>query len=138
MRFATGQRRVLSKALCKCEHGGPTGRFTSAFRTTGRGCPLVGIPTRALALGYRTRANVCGTSMANGSSSSRSPVMPARASAWISVSRSAIPTTVWCYRAIMDVIRTLVVDDEKPALTRIVELLEKQPDIDIVGMGRHG
>ena len=38
----------------------------------------------------------------------------------------------------MDVIRTVVVDDEKPALTRIVELLEKQPDIEIAGVARHG
>jgi two-component system LytT family response regulator len=38
----------------------------------------------------------------------------------------------------MDIIRVLVVDDEKPALTRIVELLEKQPDIDIAGVARHG
>ena len=38
----------------------------------------------------------------------------------------------------MDVIRALVVDDEKPALTRIVDLLEKQPDIDVTGIGRHG
>ncbi|HYL37466.1 MAG TPA: LytTR family DNA-binding domain-containing protein [Bryobacteraceae bacterium] len=38
----------------------------------------------------------------------------------------------------MDIIRALVVDDEKPALTRIVELLEKQPDVDLAGVGRHG
>jgi len=38
----------------------------------------------------------------------------------------------------MEKIRALVIDDEKPALTRIVELLEKQPDIEIVGIGRHG
>lgn len=38
----------------------------------------------------------------------------------------------------MEAIRTLVVDDEKPALTRIVELLEKQPGIQIVGTARHG
>lgn len=38
----------------------------------------------------------------------------------------------------MDKIRTLVVDDEKPALMRIVDLLEKQADVEIAGMGRHG
>ncbi len=38
----------------------------------------------------------------------------------------------------MDKIRALVVDDEKPALTRILELLEKQPDIEVAGMSRHG
>ena len=38
----------------------------------------------------------------------------------------------------MENIRALVVDDEKPALTRIVELLEKQPDIEIAGLARHG
>lgn len=35
-------------------------------------------------------------------------------------------------------IRALVVDDEKPALTRMVELLEKQSDVEIVGLARHG
>ena len=38
----------------------------------------------------------------------------------------------------MEKIRALVVDDEKPALTRIVELLEKQSDVEIAGIGRHG
>ena len=38
----------------------------------------------------------------------------------------------------MDEIRVLVIDDEKPALTRIVDLLEKQPDIHLAGVGRHG
>src|SRR5579871_4007642 len=38
----------------------------------------------------------------------------------------------------MHKIRTLVVDDEKPALTRIVDLLEKQSDVEIAGTCRHG
>jgi two-component system, LytTR family, response regulator len=38
----------------------------------------------------------------------------------------------------MDNIRVLVVDDEKPARTRILELLEKQPDVEIAGVGRDG
>lgn len=38
----------------------------------------------------------------------------------------------------MDKIKALVVDDEKPARARIQELLERQPDIQIVGLGRHG
>jgi two-component system LytT family response regulator len=38
----------------------------------------------------------------------------------------------------MDNIRVLVVDDEKPARTRILDLLEKQPDIEIAGAGRDG
>jgi two-component system LytT family response regulator len=38
----------------------------------------------------------------------------------------------------VDKIRVLVVDDEKPAQTRIVELLEKQPDVEITGVARQG
>jgi two-component system LytT family response regulator len=38
----------------------------------------------------------------------------------------------------METIRTLVVDDEKPARTRLLELLEKEQDIEIAGVGRDG
>jgi two-component system, LytTR family, response regulator len=38
----------------------------------------------------------------------------------------------------MDNIRVLVVDDEKPAQARILDLLEKQADIEVVGVGRSG
>jgi two-component system, LytTR family, response regulator len=38
----------------------------------------------------------------------------------------------------MEKMRALVVDDEKPAQTRILELLEKQPDIGIAGVCRDG
>jgi two-component system, LytTR family, response regulator len=38
----------------------------------------------------------------------------------------------------MNKIRVVVVDDEKPARTRIVELLEKQPDVEIAGAARDG
>jgi len=38
----------------------------------------------------------------------------------------------------MDVIRAVVVDDEQAALTRIVDLLEKQPDIEVAGVSLHG
>jgi two-component system LytT family response regulator len=38
----------------------------------------------------------------------------------------------------MDRIRTLVVDDEKPARTRLLELLQREPDIDVVGEARDG
>lgn len=38
----------------------------------------------------------------------------------------------------MDNIRVLVVDDEQPARHRILELLERQPDVEIVGVGRDG
>lgn len=38
----------------------------------------------------------------------------------------------------MENIRVLVVDDEQPARTRILDLLEKQPDVEVVGVGRDG
>ena len=38
----------------------------------------------------------------------------------------------------METIRTLVVDDEKPARRRLLEQLEKEPDIEVVGIGRDG
>jgi two-component system LytT family response regulator len=38
----------------------------------------------------------------------------------------------------MDMIRALVVDDEEPARMRIQELLEKQPDVAVVGTCRDG
>ncbi len=38
----------------------------------------------------------------------------------------------------MDAIRTLVVDDEKPARTRLLELLEKNHEIQVVGLARDG
>src|SRR6266851_969166 len=38
----------------------------------------------------------------------------------------------------MEKIRVLVVDDEPPARTRLLELLEKQPDFEIAGVGRNG
>lgn len=38
----------------------------------------------------------------------------------------------------MDKIRTLVVDDEEPALARIVDLLKGQSDVEIAAIGRHG
>lgn len=38
----------------------------------------------------------------------------------------------------MDLFRVVAVDDEKPALTRILDLLAKQPDIEVVGVARHG
>src|SRR5277367_554454 len=38
----------------------------------------------------------------------------------------------------MDNLRVLVVDDEKPARMRLLELLEKQSDVEIVGVGQDG
>jgi two-component system LytT family response regulator len=38
----------------------------------------------------------------------------------------------------MDRLRVLVVDDEQPARMRILDLLEKQPDTEVVGAGRDG
>jgi two-component system LytT family response regulator len=38
----------------------------------------------------------------------------------------------------MDKIRTLLVDDEVPARRRIIELLEKQNDVEVTGMARDG
>ena len=38
----------------------------------------------------------------------------------------------------MENIRVLVVDDEQPARTRILDLLEKQPDVGLAGVGRDG
>jgi len=38
----------------------------------------------------------------------------------------------------METIRTLVVDDEKPARRRLLEVLEKEQDIEIAGVGRDG
>src|SRR5262249_40597537 len=41
-------------------------------------------------------------------------------------------------QAAMDAIRTLVVDDEKPARTRLLELLERDHAIKVVGVARDG
>src|SRR5579871_4698223 len=49
-----------------------------------------------------------------------------------------IPANGLRSRSDMELIRTVVVDDEKPALTRIVDLLEKQPDFHVAGVARHG
>lgn len=38
----------------------------------------------------------------------------------------------------METIRTLVVDDEKPARRRLLDLLEQQQDVEVVGVGRDG
>ena len=38
----------------------------------------------------------------------------------------------------MTTIRTVVVDDEKPARVRLLELLQRQPDIDVVGTAADG
>jgi two-component system, LytTR family, response regulator len=38
----------------------------------------------------------------------------------------------------MDVIRTLVVDDESPARSRLIELLQREPHIKVVGVARDG
>ena len=38
----------------------------------------------------------------------------------------------------MDRIRTIIVDDEKPARTRLLALLDHRPDIEIVGVARDG
>jgi DNA-binding LytR/AlgR family response regulator len=38
----------------------------------------------------------------------------------------------------MDVIRTLVVDDESPARSRLLELLQREPHIKVVGVARDG
>ena len=38
----------------------------------------------------------------------------------------------------MEIIRTLVVDDEKPARRRLLDLLEQQQDVEVVGVGRDG
>jgi two-component system LytT family response regulator len=38
----------------------------------------------------------------------------------------------------MTKIRTLVVDDEKPARTRLLELLARDPEVEVVGVGRDG
>src|SRR5690349_12364233 len=38
----------------------------------------------------------------------------------------------------MEAIRTLIVDDEKPARSRLTLCLRREPDIDIVGMARDG
>ena len=38
----------------------------------------------------------------------------------------------------MDVIRTLIVDDEKPARTRLTNCLGREPDVEIVGVARDG
>ena len=35
-------------------------------------------------------------------------------------------------------IRTMVVDDEKPARVRLLELLQRQPDVDVVGTASDG
>src|SRR5260370_24040380 len=41
-------------------------------------------------------------------------------------------------KLLMDKIRTLVVDDELPARRRVLDLLEKQNDIEVTGMARDG
>src|SRR5262245_59851918 len=41
-------------------------------------------------------------------------------------------------RLVMDVIRTLVVDDESPARSRLLELLQREPHIKVVGAARDG
>ncbi len=38
----------------------------------------------------------------------------------------------------MEAIRALVVDDEKPARQRLLDLLDKEPDIEVVGVARDG
>jgi two-component system, LytTR family, response regulator len=38
----------------------------------------------------------------------------------------------------MDRIRAVIVDDEKPARTRLLELLERRNDVEVVGIGRDG
>lgn len=38
----------------------------------------------------------------------------------------------------MDRIRAVIVDDEKPARTRLLELLERRSDVEVVGVGRDG
>src|SRR5260370_21748001 len=38
----------------------------------------------------------------------------------------------------MKKIRVVIVDDEVPARERLVELLEKQPDVELAGVGRNG
>jgi two-component system, LytTR family, response regulator len=38
----------------------------------------------------------------------------------------------------MDVIRTLVVDDESPARSRLLELLQREAHIKVVGVARDG
>jgi two-component system LytT family response regulator len=38
----------------------------------------------------------------------------------------------------LEKIRVLIVDDERPACTRVLELLEKQPDFEIAGVARSG
>ena len=37
----------------------------------------------------------------------------------------------------MDVIRTLVVDDESPARSRLLELLQREPHIKVVGVASY-
>lgn len=38
----------------------------------------------------------------------------------------------------MKVLQVLIVDDEKPARNRLLELFEKEPDVEVVGTGRDG
>src|SRR5713226_5431270 len=38
----------------------------------------------------------------------------------------------------MERVRTLIVDDEKPARARLLELLQREPEIAVVGEGRDG
>ena len=38
----------------------------------------------------------------------------------------------------MATIRTIVVDDEKPARMRLLELLQREPDVEVVGTARDG
>src|SRR6266851_1878638 len=52
------------------------------------------------------------------------------------LSRNHMPSP-W-RKLLMDKIRTLVVDDELPARRRVLDLLEKQNDIEVTGMARDG
>src|SRR5579883_1680653 len=142
MRFATEQHRGWNRFWWRCVPGGQTANFISGSRTTAPGCLRDGTRRRAPELVFPIHVSGCGNFTATVTRSSRYRARSAEESGWTSLSHSVTLTSLkqlyWNQRTFMENIRALVVDDEKPALTRIVELLEKQPDVEIAGLARHG
>src|ERR1043165_2609916 len=83
------------------------------------------------ALVSRTLGSVCVRCTGTTATCSTSAPCLAVAYAWNSPSPTTRPET-------MQKIRVLIVDDEKPARTRLRQCLEEAPDVEIVGTARDG
>ena len=133
-RCTTERARVRHTGTIAVEAWRSNGRFASRSVTMVRDCRRAGRSTATKGSASQTRGNGCDISTA-----SRIRVWSFRGARRRRAcgSQLAVPILVTSVDA-NGRIRTVIVDDEKPARTRLLALLEQRSDIEVVGVARDG